>query len=365
MPPRPSGPEFYVRDASGLLHGPYPQPPAVPAGYEVVELAPDGVNADAVNDGGPYFVACSDGAVRGPFGSADVRRLVAQGLCGAGARCAPGHRVAAPAASAKAGKTWKRHLRPHRWRATRFVAKQAKKGAVQTLNAAATAAPPQLYKTWADEEAEWAKEIVKQQSVVKTKKPSPKRGGPPVPQKRRGPRPPPRRPDGTQRIAGSLDVRKFDDIAAQHGWKADDALERRAALSGLAYRVGALGVVAGGVAGAVHFEVLAPADAKHFAAAAAHVALAWCRRHVGMARDLLPARWRPVAAGAADALSDASDAGLVAETAADAASAAAAAAVDAAAETIAETVAETVAGTVAETVAAAAETLVEEAVKLR
>ena len=34
MPPAAAqqvGPEFYVREASGLLHGPYPQPPAVPA----------------------------------------------------------------------------------------------------------------------------------------------------------------------------------------------------------------------------------------------------------------------------------------------------------------------------------------------
>ena len=40
MPPAAAqqmGPEFYVREASGLLHGPYPQPPSVPAGYEVVE----------------------------------------------------------------------------------------------------------------------------------------------------------------------------------------------------------------------------------------------------------------------------------------------------------------------------------------
>ena len=83
--PLPPGPEFYVREASGLLHGPYPQPPSVPAGYEVVELAPHAQRAEEVRDGGPYFVACSDGQTRGPFGGADVVRLVAQGLAEKGA----------------------------------------------------------------------------------------------------------------------------------------------------------------------------------------------------------------------------------------------------------------------------------------
>ena len=50
MPPPGAqlGPEFYVREASGLLHGPYPQPPSVPAGYEVVELAPHAQRAEEV-----------------------------------------------------------------------------------------------------------------------------------------------------------------------------------------------------------------------------------------------------------------------------------------------------------------------------
>ena len=169
MPPAAAqmGPEFYVREASGLLHGPYPQPPAVPAGYEVVELAPHAQRAEEVRDGGPYFIACSDGQTRGPFGGADVVRLVAQGLAEKGAKCALGRRVATGASSSSSTKKpWTKHLRVHRWRATRFVAKQAKKGAVQTFQAAATAAPPQIYKTWADEEAEWAKEVVKQQSTA-------------------------------------------------------------------------------------------------------------------------------------------------------------------------------------------------------
>ena len=173
--PLPPGPEFYVREASGLLHGPYPQPPAVPAGYEVVELAPHAQRAEEVRDGGPYFIACSDGQTRGPFGGADVVRLVAQGLAEKGAKCALGRRVATGASSSSSTKNpWKttklKHLRVHRWRATRFVAKTAKKGAVQTFQAAATAAPPQLYKTWADEEAEWAKEVVKQQSAAASSK---------------------------------------------------------------------------------------------------------------------------------------------------------------------------------------------------
>ena len=386
MPPAGAqlGPEFYVREASGLLHGPYPQPPAVPAGYEVVELAPHAQRAEEVRDGGPYFIACSDGQTRGPFGGADVARLVAQGLAEKGAKCALGRRVATGASSSSTKNPWKttklKHLRVHRWRATRFVAKTAKKGAVQTFQAAATAAPPQLYKTWADEEAEWAKEVVKQQSIVKTKKPSKRRAPPPPPRPvRRGPRPPPRRPDGTARVAGSFDVRKFDDIAAQHGWKADDAEERRVALSKAGYRVGALGVVAGGVAAAVHFEVLKPTDAKHFVTAAVHLALEWCRRHLGLVRgrvvDLIPERWRPVVGGAADALADAADASTVAEVAsinAEAAAAAAEATISAAVDAAAETVTETVVETVAETVAAAADTVasgaaetVVEAVKLR
>jgi hypothetical protein len=225
--------------------------------------------------------------------------------------------------------------------------------------------------------------VVKQQSIVKTKKPSKRRAPPPPPRPpRRGPRPPPRRPDGTARVAGSFDVRKFDDIAAQHGWKADDAEERRVALSKAGYRVGALGVVAGGVAAAVHFDVLKPTDAKHFVTAAVHLALEWCRRHLGLIRgrvvDLIPERWRPVVGGAADALADAADASTVAEVAsinAEAAAAAAEATISAAVDAAAETVAETVsaaAETVAETVAAAAETVasgaaetVVEAVKLR
>ena len=173
MPPPGAqmGPEFYVREASGLLHGPYPQPPAVPAGYEVVELAPHAQRAEEVREGGPYFIACSDGQTRGPFGGADVVRLVAQGLAEKGAKCALGRRVATGASSSSSTKKpWTKHLRVHRWRATRFVAKQAKKGAVQTFQAAATAAPPQLYKTWADEEAEWAKEVVKQQSAAASSK---------------------------------------------------------------------------------------------------------------------------------------------------------------------------------------------------
>ena len=146
--------------------------PPCPAGYEVVELAPHAQRAEDVRDGGPYFIACSDGQTRGPFGGADVVRLVAQGLAEKGAKCALGRRVATGASSSSSTKNpWKttklKHLRVHRWRATRFVAKTAKKGAVQTFQAAATAAPPQLYKTWADEEAEWAKEVVKQQSIVK------------------------------------------------------------------------------------------------------------------------------------------------------------------------------------------------------
>ncbi|CAH0377130.1 unnamed protein product [Pelagomonas calceolata] len=384
----PPGPEFYVREASGLLHGPYPQPPAVPAGYEVVELAPHAQRAEEVRDGGPYFIACSDGQTRGPFGGADVVRLVAQGLADKNAKCALGRHVATGASSSSSTKkTWKdtklKHLRVHRWRVLRYAGTQAKRGAVQTINAAATAAPPQLYKTWADEEAEWAKEVVKQQSIVKTKKPSKRRAPPPPPRPvRRGPRPPPRRPDGTARVAGSFDVRKFDDIAAQHGWKADDAEERRVALSKAGYRVGAVGVVAGGVAAAVHFEVLKPADAKHFVTAAVHLALEWCRRHLGLMRgrvvDLIPERWRPVVGGAADALADAADASTVADIAevnAEAAAAAAEATINAAVGAAAETVsaaAESVAETVAETVAAAAETVasgaaetVVEAVKLR
>ena len=145
-----------------------------------------------------------------------------------------------------------------------------------------------------------------------------------------GPRPPPRRPDGTARVAGSFDVRKFDDIAAQHGWKADDAEERRVALSKAGYRVGALGVVAGGVGAAIHFDVLKPTDAKHFVTAAVHLALEWCRRHLGLIRgrvvDLIPERWRPVVGGAADALADAADASTVADVASINAEAAAAAA---------------------------------------
>ena len=173
-------------------------------------------------------------------------------------------------------------------------------------------------------------------------------------------------------------MRKFDDIAAQHGWKADDAEERRVALSKAGYRVGALGVVAGGVAAAVHFEVLKPADAKHFVTAAVHLALEWCRRHLAAARsrvvELLPERWRPVVGGAADALADAADASTVAEVAsinAEAAAAAAEATINAAVDAAAETVsaaAETVAGTVAaaaETVASGAAETVVEAVKLR
>ena len=346
--PLPPGPEFYVREASGLLHGPYPQPPSVPAGYEVVELAPHAQRAEDVRDGGPYFIACSDGQTRGPFGGADVVRLVAQGLAEKGAKCALGRRVATGASSSSSTKNpWKttklKHLRVHRWRATRFVAKTAKKGAVQTFQAAATAAPPQLYKTWADEEAEWAKEVVKQQSIVKTKKPSKRRAAAAASTKAAGPRRRRPTPDGTARVAGSFDVRKFDDIAAQHGWKADDAEERRVALSKAGYRVGALGVVAGGIGAAIHFDVLKPTDAKHFVTAAVHLALDWCRRHLGLMRgrvvDLIPERWRPVVGGAADALADAADASTVADVAsinAEAAAAAAEATINAAVDAAAE-----------------------------
>ena len=151
------------------------------------------------------------------------------------------------------------------------------------------------------------------------------------------------------------------------------------ALSKAGYRVGALGVVAGGIGAAIHFDVLKPADAKHFVTAAMHLALEWCRRHLGLMRgrvvDLIPERWRPVVGGAADALADAADASTVAEVAsinAEAAAAAAEATISAAVDAAAETVTETVVETVAETVAAAAETVasgaaetVVEAVKLR
>ena len=57
--PLPPGPEFYVREASGLLHGPYPQPPSVPAGYEVIELAPHAQRAEDVREGGPCLLYTS------------------------------------------------------------------------------------------------------------------------------------------------------------------------------------------------------------------------------------------------------------------------------------------------------------------
>ena len=191
----------------------------------------------SVRDGGPYFIACSDGQTRGPFGGADVVRLVAQGLAEKGAKCALGRRVATGASSSSSTKNpWKttklKHLRVHRWRATRFVAKTAKKGAVQTFQAAATAAPPQLYKTWADEEAEWAKEVVKQQSIVKTKK-LPSGAAAAAAAAAAGRAPPRRRRHGARR-RGTMSRNS----TTSRRWKADGAEERRVALSKAGYRVG-------------------------------------------------------------------------------------------------------------------------------
>ena len=93
--------------------------------------------AEDVREGGPYFIACSDGQTRGPFGGADVVRLVAQGLAEKGAKCALGRRVATGASSSSSTKKpWTKHLRVHRWRATRFVAKKTKAAAATSLAAA-------------------------------------------------------------------------------------------------------------------------------------------------------------------------------------------------------------------------------------
>ena len=311
------------------------------AGCEVVELAPHAQRAEDVREGGPYFIACSDGQTRGPFGGADVVRLVAQGLAEKARGCALGRRVATGASSSSSStkNPWKttklKHLRVHRWRATRFVPKQRRRAPSRrsrpprrprrrNSTRPGPTRRPSGPRKWSS-----SSPSSKRRSLP-TGPSSRRREAPPPRPVRRAPRPPPRRPDGTARVAGSFDVRKFDDIAAQHGWKADDAEERRVALSKAGYRVGALGVVAGGVAAAVHFEVLKPTDAKHFVTAAVHLALDWCRRHLGLMRgrvvDLIPERWRPVVGGAADALADAADASTVAEVASINAEAAAAAA---------------------------------------
>ena len=42
--------------------------------YMLPPTAPHAQRAEEVREGGPYFIACSDGQTRGPFGGADVVR---------------------------------------------------------------------------------------------------------------------------------------------------------------------------------------------------------------------------------------------------------------------------------------------------
>lgn len=50
--------------------------------------------------------------------------------------------------------TWRKHLRPHRWRAMRLTFKLGKSAARKSKSAVSSVAP--IVKTWQDEEAEWA-----------------------------------------------------------------------------------------------------------------------------------------------------------------------------------------------------------------
>lgn len=220
------------------------------------------VATDPVTAGVCWFLRCPDGLIRGPFGVDAIRQWLAHGQIEENAPMFAGRIALRPdPPETEAPKTdpwkstWRKHLRPHRWRATRATVKLGKSAAQKSVSAVSCVAP---IKTWADEEAEWAAMVTRAHAQHRPTKLRTQR---PPPRPREPPRPAPRRP----RRFRSVDASKQLDPSA--AWRDDSraALVRQLKRAALV----AVVVVAAAVVGALLARVLpTPEVARPFVEAA-------------------------------------------------------------------------------------------------
>ncbi|KAJ1455734.1 hypothetical protein M885DRAFT_519462 [Pelagophyceae sp. CCMP2097] len=175
----------FVRDAGGLLHGPYAADRQELARHgQVVRLDAAAVPVAAVASqraAGGWFLRCPDGELRGPYDAQAIARWVAEKKIPAelaafaerpsapgpdgpparlGAQPADGDAADGAAPAASGGKSsWKKHLRVHRWRATRTALRYTKGAVATSVATSVQAATSLVVKSWDDEELEWTKVV--------------------------------------------------------------------------------------------------------------------------------------------------------------------------------------------------------------
>ncbi|KAJ8601306.1 hypothetical protein CTAYLR_007231 [Chrysophaeum taylorii] len=243
-PSSSAGEHLFVRDGRGVLYGPYvpEQAYAIAASNEAEVVCLDArpvevgraVEAAVVVS---WFLRCPDGLLRGPFEVETLRRwLVARqlppsALAYAGRRAPPPDPAYAEPPSNDNNhqdvwkSTWRKHLRPHRWRATRAINKLGKSAAKKSVEAVVSSP---IIKTWADEEAEWAALVTKAHAHRPpiTSRPPPSTGTP----ERRSARPPSRPPARAQQFRAVDASKRVDPSAA---WRDDARLLRNKRLKKL------------------------------------------------------------------------------------------------------------------------------------
>lgn len=211
----PSSDGIFVRDNGGILHGPYQsedQAHLIAASQDAQVVCLDArpieigraVSPGAAAPSALWFVRCPDGLIRGPLDAESMRRMLMSRNLPANTVAFVGRPLARPQQQVEAvtyverpgeqeedpwKTTWRKHLRPHRWRATRATMKLGKSAA----KSVSSVAP--IIKTWEDEEAEWAAMVTKAHSQVRIRPPPP-------------PPPPSRRGDSKQNVRDGGDRRQ-------------------------------------------------------------------------------------------------------------------------------------------------------------
>ena len=215
---------LFVRDVHGTLYGPYcltrDRPTlthAQEAGAELISLSSRGVRAGETTPG-LWYLQFPDGIIRGPYAAEALRAWIDAGHL---PWDAPAYKEA-PKDPWKT--TWIKHLRPHRWRATRGavrLGKTAAKQSIATVQAVTT-------KSWAEEEQEWADLVTKSHAVrIAQQQPQQRRVVPPQQQEQRASsrRPPP--PGYQQRLERAVDASKAQRADAWHQEPRPSKLVRR------------------------------------------------------------------------------------------------------------------------------------------
>ena len=264
---------LFLRDVVGALYGPYSAEAdgatliaAQEAGAEVVSLSAAPLRAvDAcVAPEGQWFLQCPDGVIRGPYGTEALRAWIETRQLPPEARVYAGRRYEPPSLAeeeeeeeeeplvpGEKKKSWTRHLRPHRWRATRATMKLGKKAAKSSVQAVASVA----IKSWEDEEKEWTDMISASHSSSRATNIAPQQQQQPRPQQQQHRRPPGARQSapsssrqqqqpGTRGSSRTYGSSRYEDVARQRAvdashpqradvWHEDDGRRRQKALTKL------------------------------------------------------------------------------------------------------------------------------------